>query len=212
MFNSWGVGKAGVDNGVLVVVAFDDRAMRIEVGDGLSARLPDGQAREIVGGTMLPAFRSGDYRYGVLAGLDAVRTALGYQLTDLNRMTAIPEDAGYDVPSPSSAAPNYSYSRDSAADSSESSNDTVFWALIIAAAVGIALLSWLFKGGGGETTTDPVVPGRRRRNVPIFQFAVVVQSSVVEFVAAVRFRRRSVFRRRRQRPLVEAGRQWSCGT
>ena len=42
------VGKAGIDNGVLVVVAFDDRAMRIEVGDGLSARLPDGQGREIV--------------------------------------------------------------------------------------------------------------------------------------------------------------------
>jgi uncharacterized protein len=149
VFNSWGLGKAGMDNGVLVVVAFDDRAMRIEVGDGLSARLPDGQAREIVGGTMLPAFRSKDYRYGVLAGLDAVRTALGYQLTDLNRMTAIPEDAGYDVPSPLSAAPDYSSSRDSAADSSESSNDTVFWALIIAAAVGIALLSWVFKGGGG---------------------------------------------------------------
>ena len=154
VFNSWGLGKAGVDNGVLVVVAFDDRAMRIEVGDGLSARLPDGQAREIVGGTMLPAFRSGDYRYGVLAGLDAVRTALGYQLTDVNRMTAIPQDAGYDVPSPSSAAPTYSYSRDSDADSTGSSDNTTLWVVIIAIAAGVALLSWLFKGGGGGDGGD----------------------------------------------------------
>lgn len=149
VFNTWGVGKTGVDNGVLVVVAFDDRAMRIEVGDGLSARLPDGQAREIVGGTMLPAFRSADYRVGVLAGLDAVRSALGYQLTDLNRMTDIPEDAGYDAPRPSSAAPTYSYSRDSAADSPGSGNNSAMWAVIIAIAAGVALLSWLFKGGGG---------------------------------------------------------------
>ena len=150
VFNSWGLGKAGVDNGVLVVVAFDDRAMRIEVGDGLSARLPDGQAREIVGGTMLPAFRSGDYRYGVLAGLDAVRTALGYQLIDQDRMTAIPKDAGYDAPSPSSAAPpTRSSSRDSAAGSSGSDSNTVLWAVIIAIGAAAALLSWLFKGGGG---------------------------------------------------------------
>ena len=149
VFNSWGIGKAGVDNGVLVVVAFDDRAMRIEVGGGLSARLPDGQAREIVGGTMLPAFRSGDYRYGVLAGLDAARTALGYQLTEQNRMTAIPEDTGYNPPSPSAAAPPYSSSDEDDNDSSESDNSTVLWAVILALGAGAALLSWLFKGGGG---------------------------------------------------------------
>jgi uncharacterized protein len=153
VFNSWGVGKVGVDNGVLVVVAFDDRAMRIEVGAGLSARLPDGQAREIVGGTMLPAFRSGNYRYGVLAGVDAVRTALGYQLTDVNRLTAIPQDVGYDAPRPSSAAPTYS-STDSEEDNSQSSDNTAMWAVIIALGAGIVLMSWLFRGGGGDGGDD----------------------------------------------------------
>ena len=66
LFNNWGVGKSGLDNGVLVLIAFDDRAIRIEVGAGLSDRLPDGQAREIVGGVMVPAFKYGAYRDGVL--------------------------------------------------------------------------------------------------------------------------------------------------
>ena len=57
-FNNWGVGKSGLDNGVLVLIAFDDRAIRIEVGAGLSDRLPDGHARKIVGGVMVPAFKT----------------------------------------------------------------------------------------------------------------------------------------------------------
>lgn len=153
VFNSWGIGKEGADNGVLVVVAFDDRAMRIEVGSGLDGRLPDGQAREIVGGTMLPAFKAGEYRYGVLAGIDAVRVALGHPVDDLSRMTAIPEDAGYDQPTPArqpDVPPTYSSSKESGTDDGNGK----LWAIVIAIGAGLALIAWLRNLGGGGGNSD----------------------------------------------------------
>ncbi len=68
LFNTWGIGKADRDNGVLVLVSRGDRAMRIEVGYGLEGILPDGLAGEIIRGTFLPKFREGRYADGVLQG------------------------------------------------------------------------------------------------------------------------------------------------
>jgi uncharacterized protein len=80
LFNAWGVGRAGEDDGVLLVVAMDDRALRIATGDGLRDRLPGGRAGEIVGGTILPLMREARTRDAVLTGLDAIRTALGHDI------------------------------------------------------------------------------------------------------------------------------------
>ena len=78
LFKEWGVGKEGLDNGVLVVVAPSDRAMRIEVGYGLEPVLPDGLAGEIVRTNFLPHFRNEDYAAGITEGVtrvaDVVRT------------------------------------------------------------------------------------------------------------------------------------------
>lgn len=77
LFNTWGIGKADRDNGVLVLVAVDDREMRIEVGYGLEGVLPDGLAGAVIRETFLPRFRDGDMRGGVLDGtariIDIVR-------------------------------------------------------------------------------------------------------------------------------------------
>ena len=54
LFTEWGIGKQGKDNGVLVLVAVDDRAMRIEVGYGLEGVLPDGLAGAVIRETFLP--------------------------------------------------------------------------------------------------------------------------------------------------------------
>lgn len=81
LFNAWGVGRAGKDNGVLLVLAMDDRALRIATGDGLRDRLPDGRASEIVGGTIMPLLREGRASDAVLLGLDAIRTALGHDIS-----------------------------------------------------------------------------------------------------------------------------------
>ncbi|MET0864807.1 MAG: TPM domain-containing protein [Nakamurella sp.] len=158
LFNSWGVGKAGVDNGVLVLVAFDDRAMRIEVGAGLSDRLPDGQAREIVGGVMTPAFKAGDYREGVLAGVDAVRTALAHPVDASNQLTSISVDPGYEPARPKAApvavAPSYSYSRDSDDDDrSDSKSNAGLWIAIVLIGIVLALVSWYRSASGGGSGT-----------------------------------------------------------
>lgn len=77
LFNAWGIGKKGRDNGVLILVAVDDHAMRIEVGYGLEGILPDGLAGAVIRETFLPSFRNNDYPTGILAGtarvMDIVR-------------------------------------------------------------------------------------------------------------------------------------------
>jgi uncharacterized protein len=68
LFNTWGIGKRGQDNGVLILVAVTDRAMRIEVGYGLEGVLPDGLAGEVIRETFLPRFRDNAYADGIMAG------------------------------------------------------------------------------------------------------------------------------------------------
>ena len=77
LFAEWGIGKKGADNGVLLLVAVDDRTLRIEVGYGLEGILPDGLAGAIIRETITPRFRENDYRRGILDGVariaDSVR-------------------------------------------------------------------------------------------------------------------------------------------
>lgn len=64
---AWKLGRKGVDDGVLILVAKDDRKMRIEVGYGLEGIVPDSIASQIIREAMQPRFKQGDF-YG---GLDA---------------------------------------------------------------------------------------------------------------------------------------------
>lgn len=74
---AWGIGQAGADNGALLIVARDDRRVRIEVGYGLEDRLTDAQAAVIVNRLLLPAFREGRFQDGILAGSEAMVQVLG---------------------------------------------------------------------------------------------------------------------------------------
>jgi uncharacterized protein len=76
VFESWKLGQKDKDNGVLVVVAPQDRKMRIEVGYGLEGTLPDGAAGEIIRTWMTPAFKAGDYDKGVEDGVAAIVSKL----------------------------------------------------------------------------------------------------------------------------------------
>jgi uncharacterized protein len=69
LFNAWGIGQRGKDNGVLVLVAPSERQMRIEVGYGLEGVLPDGLAGSIIREDFTPAFREGQYQSGILNGV-----------------------------------------------------------------------------------------------------------------------------------------------
>ena len=66
----WKLGRKGVDDGALLVVAKDDRALRIEVGYGLEGALNDATAKRIVSDVITPRFREGDFFGGISAGLD----------------------------------------------------------------------------------------------------------------------------------------------
>ena len=72
VFQTWKLGRKGVDDGVLFVVARQERRMRIEVGYGLEARLTDARSRQILDDVVRPHFREGNFGAGVEAGLDAI--------------------------------------------------------------------------------------------------------------------------------------------
>lgn len=69
---AWKIGRAGVGDGVLVIVAKDDRRLRIDVARSLEGALPDVTARRIGREIMGPHFQRGDYAGGLSAGLDAI--------------------------------------------------------------------------------------------------------------------------------------------
>ena len=68
----WKVGRKGIDDGALLVVAKDDRALRIEVGYGLEGALNDATAKRIIDEIVVPKFRDGDFAGGVEAGVDRI--------------------------------------------------------------------------------------------------------------------------------------------
>lgn len=72
VFEAWRLGQKGKDNGVLVVVAPQDRRMRIEVGYGLEGTLPDAVAARIIRNVMTPRFKQGDYDGGIAEGAKAI--------------------------------------------------------------------------------------------------------------------------------------------
>jgi uncharacterized protein len=67
---AWKLGRKGVDDGAILLVAKDDRRVRIEVGYGLEGALPDAIASRIIAETVTPHFKLGDYDGGVEAGVD----------------------------------------------------------------------------------------------------------------------------------------------
>jgi len=72
VFKEWKLGQKGRDNGLLIVVAPQDRRMRIEVGYGLEGTMTDGTAGQIIRNIMTPKFKSGDYNGGIADGVRAV--------------------------------------------------------------------------------------------------------------------------------------------
>ncbi|MFO8142178.1 MAG: TPM domain-containing protein [Marinobacter sp.] len=73
----WGIGQEGEDNGALLIVAEDERAVRIEVGYGLEGRLTDADSSVIINRIITPAFRQGDFQAGIVNGTAAMIQVLG---------------------------------------------------------------------------------------------------------------------------------------
>ena len=74
--DSWQLGRKGVDDGVLFVVAMQERRMRIHTGRGVQGTLTDALSRRIIAEIVSPRFRSGDFPGGIEAGVDAILKAV----------------------------------------------------------------------------------------------------------------------------------------
>lgn len=67
---TWKLGRKGVDDGVLLLVAKDDRELRIEVGYGLEGAIPDAVAKRVISEIIIPFFKQGDFYGGIHAGVN----------------------------------------------------------------------------------------------------------------------------------------------
>ena len=85
LFDAWKVGRKGVDDGVMLIVAKDDRRLRIEVGYGLEGALNDATAKRIISETITPFYKNGDFPGGINAGVTAIVKIIdGEQLPELS--------------------------------------------------------------------------------------------------------------------------------
>jgi uncharacterized protein len=84
--DQWKLGRQKIDDGALLLVAKNDRRMRIEVGRGLEGVLTDATSRRIIAETITPLFRQGDFFGGINAGIDQmIRVADGEPLPPPDR-------------------------------------------------------------------------------------------------------------------------------
>lgn len=94
LFKEWGIGQKGKDNGVLFLIAVEDREMRIEVGYGLEGLLTDAQSYWIQQNVVVPAFRNNDFYIGISGATQKIMAAI-------NKEETIPSDSPAGRSSPS---------------------------------------------------------------------------------------------------------------
>ncbi|MVN76261.1 TPM domain-containing protein [Hymenobacter sp. HMF4947] len=70
LYEAWGIGRKGKDNGILVLVAKDEHVARIQTGYGLEGAVPDALAKRIISNTLVPAFKQNQYYAGLDRGTD----------------------------------------------------------------------------------------------------------------------------------------------
>lgn len=70
--NKWGVGRKGINDGIVLLVAPNDRKARIAIGYGLERQLPDAFCQEVMDREMIPAFARGQIGDGIEAGVTAI--------------------------------------------------------------------------------------------------------------------------------------------
>ncbi len=80
---SWKIGRAKVDDGVILIVAKDDKRVRIEVGYGLEGVLTDVYTKRIIEGFIVPEFKNGNFSKGIVDGSNAIISAINNEILPL---------------------------------------------------------------------------------------------------------------------------------
>lgn len=137
--DAWGVGQAGKDNGVLIVLAELERKARIEVGYGLEGALPDGLVGRIMDTSMIPYFKNDDFGTGFLKAVEGIAGVIAKE---------------YDVELPAvSMAESEKYARSSGTSGRGSSSLITLIIFVIVFFTGGGRFLWplLFLGGMGRS-------------------------------------------------------------
>ena len=129
--DQWKLGRKGVDDGALLLVAKNDHAVRIEVGYGLEGALPDAIANRIVRDFIVPEFKAGNFNQGINAGVD--------------RMIAVVE--GEPLPAPQRREPS----------AGPHGVGSLLPVLLVVVVVGGGILRAMFGRVGGATITGALV-------------------------------------------------------
>lgn len=138
---AWGIGQEGADNGAILLVAPNERRVRVEVGYGLEPILTDAFSDRVVESTIIPRFRAGDMPGGIKAGVDAL----------IEQLQAPPEVAEREAVAAAQARAERRQGRGDAVNPAA----ILFWIVIILFVI-IPLVRGL-SGGGRKYR------GRRRR-------------------------------------------------
>jgi uncharacterized protein len=85
---AWGIGQKGLNNGVVFIIAPNERKTRIEVGYGLEGILTDALSSVILQERVLPRFRAGDFEGGIIAGTDVLIEQLSRERSEAERIAA----------------------------------------------------------------------------------------------------------------------------
>jgi len=127
LFNSWGIGNKGKNNGVLLLISSGERRVQIETGSGIQSILPDGKVVKIIKTEITPRFKQQDFDGGTLAGTKALVNVLQTPTVNAQSQTTLPlapivPSQGL-KPSPiSSQSPVISHSKSTGEDSATSIN------------------------------------------------------------------------------------------
>ncbi|MBU3911192.1 MAG: TPM domain-containing protein [Candidatus Omnitrophica bacterium] len=106
LFEKWGIGQKGKDNGVLLVIAMKDKTMRIEVGYGLEGAIPDALAKIIIEDYIVPSFKNSDFNTGILKGAVGIAKLVAKEYNiELNELGELPVN----VPLPEEPSPLESF-------------------------------------------------------------------------------------------------------
>ncbi|MEG3839157.1 TPM domain-containing protein [Microcoleus sp. herbarium14] len=90
LFNFWGIGKKGKNNGVLLLISSGERRVQIEIGSGIQSILPDAKVVGIIKTEITPRFKQQDFDGGTLAGTKALVNILQTPIANSQSQTALP--------------------------------------------------------------------------------------------------------------------------
>ncbi|MEP1034136.1 YgcG family protein [Ekhidna sp.] len=94
--DQWKLGREDIDDGVLLIIAKNDRKLRIEVGYGLEGAITDAYAKRIINNIIVPHFRDGDYYLGIEEGVEAIISLIdGEDLPQVTRTSTSDREDDY---------------------------------------------------------------------------------------------------------------------